>query len=133
LGRSQVIVVDTHALLWWKSSPNKLGRKAQSALENAAQVGVAAISCWEIAMLVHKQRLRLDRDVLVWIKQALAHPTTTLLPLLPEIAVQAASLSGPAFGDPADRLIVATAMHFRCPLITKDRTLRALPAFQTIW
>jgi PIN domain nuclease of toxin-antitoxin system len=128
-----VIVIDTHALLWWKSFPNKLGRKAQSALENAPEVGVAAISCWEIAMLVNNQRLRLDRDVLVWIKQALAQPTTTLLPLLPEIAVRAASLGGQGFGDPADRLIVATAMHFRCPLITKDRTLRAVPALQTIW
>lgn len=128
-----MIVVDTHALLWWKSSPRKLGRKARSALENATEVGVAAISCWEIAMLVYKQRLHLDRDVLVWIKQALAQPTTTLLPLLPEIAVQAASLGGRGFGDPADRLIVATALHFRCPLVTKDRTLRAVPALQTIW
>ncbi len=128
-----MIVVDTHVLLWWKNSPQKLGRKARSELENAAEVGVCPISCWELAMLVQKQRLRLDRDVLVWLKQALAQPTTRLLPLLPEIAVLATGLGAELTGDPADRLIVATALHFRCPLVTADRRLLAFRQVQAVW
>jgi len=128
-----MIIVDTHALVWWKNSPQKLGRRARSELENATEVGVCAITCWELAMLVVKQRLRLDRDVLVWLKQALTQPTTQLLPLLPEIAVRAAQLDGELQGDPADRLIVATAIHFRCALVTADRSLRAFEKVHTIW
>ncbi len=84
-------------------------------------------------MLVVKQRLRLDRDVLVWLKQALAQPTTQLLPLLPEIAVRAAQLDGELQGDPADRLIVATALHYRCGLVTADRKLRVFDKVHSIW
>ena len=128
-----MIIVDTHAFLWWKSSPRKLGRRARGILENASEVGISAISCWEIAMLVTNKRLRLDRDVLIWIKQALAQPTTRLLPLLPEIAVQAAQLGRQLPGDSADRLIVATAMHHRCPLVTADKRIKVFDQIETVW
>jgi PIN domain nuclease of toxin-antitoxin system len=95
-------------------------------------VGIAAISCWEVAMLVEKARLDLDRDVLVWVQQALAQPRCTLLPLTAEVAVAAARL-GSEGSDPADRLIAATAISQRAALVTKDQRLRRSKHLQTIW
>ena len=83
-------------------------------------------------MLVDKARLELDRDVLVWVKQALAQPRCAFLPLTAEIAVAAARL-GDEGGDPADRLIAATAISRHVPLVTKDQRLRRSTVLQTIW
>ena len=127
-----MIVLDTHAWIWWTAAPDRLSARARHAIEQASEVGVAAISCWEVAMLVEKARLELDRDVLVWVQQALAQPRCAFLPLTPGIAVAAAHLSDEG-GDPADRLIAATAISQRAPLVTKDRALRRSPGLQTIW
>ena len=127
-----MIVLDTHAWIWWTADPDRLSTRARHAIEQATDVGVAAISCWEVAMLVEKARLELDRDVLLWIRQALAQPRCTLLPLTAEIAVAAARL-GDGGGDPADRLIAATALGRRAPLVTKDQRLRRSKSLHTIW
>lgn len=84
-------------------------------------------------MLVEKGRIAIDRAVLEWIEQSIALPGLQLLPLTPAVAVRAAQL-GPAFpGDPADRLICATALVQSVPLVTKDERLRELPMLKTIW
>ena len=127
-----MIVLDTHAWIWWTADPGRLSARARHAIEQATAVGVAAISCWEVAMLVDKARLELDRDVLVWVKQALAQPRCAFLPLTAEIAVAAARL-GDEGGDPADRLIAATAISRHVPLVTKDQRLRRSTVLQTIW
>jgi len=83
-------------------------------------------------MLITKGRMRLDRDVLDWIRQALANPRAKLLNLTPEIAVAAARL--PNFhADPADRMIVATALEHRVPIVTKDSLIRSFDRVQSIW
>ena len=120
-----MIILDTHAWIWWVSDPGRLGRKATRVIRSARALGVAAISCWEVATLVEKGRIRLDRSPLDWIEEALALPRVELFPLTPAVAVRAAQL-GPAFpGDPADRLIAATALIQSAPLVTKEvRVLR---------
>jgi PIN domain nuclease of toxin-antitoxin system len=127
-----VIVLDTHAWIWWTADPDRLSGRARHAIEQATEVGIAAISCWEVAMLVEKARLDLDRDVLVWVQQALAQPRCTLLPLTAEVAVAAARL-GSEGSDPADRLIAATAISQRAALVTTDQRLRRSKHLQTIW
>jgi PIN domain nuclease of toxin-antitoxin system len=84
-------------------------------------------------MLAFKKRIQLDRDVLVWIRQALAMPRVELLPLTPEISVAAAGFGVDFAGDPADRIIAATALELRAPLVTKDLRLRAFKQLKTIW
>jgi len=118
------VVLDTHAWLWWESSPSRLGRAGRARIESAATIGVAAISAWEVAMLDARGRISLDRPVLGWIRQALGTPRVRLHPLSPEIAVAAATLSGMG-GDPADRMIYATAVAADATLISKDRRLTA--------
>jgi PIN domain nuclease of toxin-antitoxin system len=128
-----VIVLDTHAWLWWAAAPRKLSSRARAAVDAADEIGVCAISCWELSMLVRKRRLELDRSTEVWIRQALALPRCVLLPLMPAVAVRAASLPAPLRADAVDALIVATALEERAPLVTKDRTLRGARLVQTIW
>ncbi len=128
-----MIVLDTHAWLWWAAAPEKLSARARAAIEATPQRGVCAISAWEIAMLVEKRRLRLDRDVLAWLLQALGEDGMVLLPLTPEISVGAAGLGRGFPGDPADRMILATARHFDAPLVTKDARLRSFPDLPAIW
>ena len=126
-------VIDTHVWIWRESAPEKLSDAATEALNEADSIGICPISCWEIPMLIAKGRLRLDRDVLTWMKQALAKPRTVLLPITPEIGAAASTL-GPDFpGDPADRLIAATTPQHKAKLVTKDDQLRNSPGVPTIW
>jgi PIN domain nuclease of toxin-antitoxin system len=103
------------------------------AIQSADALGVCAISCWEVAMLVVKGRLQLDRDVSSWVHHALTLPQFQLLPLSPEVAVEAALLGEPFPGDPADRFICATASLLGCNVVTKDARLRAWQHVRSIW
>lgn len=128
-----MIVLDTHVWLWWVADPRQLTSRAHKTITEAEAVGICAISCWEIAMLVQKRRLGLDRDVLVWIRRALALPRLTLLPITPEIAVAAATLLESFPADPADRLIVATALNQVGILVTRDERIRRFERVNSVW
>ena len=128
-----MIILDTHAWLWWLSEPKRLSTKARATVDHADRLGICPISCWEISAKVARGRIRLDRDVLIWIKQALAVPRVETVPLTEEIAVLAGQLGAELPGDPADRLIVATAIHSRSDLVTKDKVIRAYKGLRTIW
>jgi PIN domain nuclease of toxin-antitoxin system len=127
-----VIVLDTHAWLWWVSNPDKLGRAARKRLETSDRIGVASVSCFEVAAAAAKGRISLDRSALEWLHQAIALPRVELLPLTPAVAVKATEL-GRFHGDSADRLIVATALLESAPVVTKDRRIREYQAVVTIW
>lgn len=129
-----MIVLDTHVWLWWLAEPSKLSRDARQAIDEAEAIGVCAVSCWEVAMLVQRGRISLDRDVSTWVRQALA-PRRVMSPALtPELAVAAGLLDRDDFpGDPADRFIYATARAHRAPLITRDERIRGFDARTTVW
>lgn len=82
-------------------------------------------------MLVVKGRVSLDRAALDWIRASLATPSLVLLPITPEVATRAASL--PLHGDPADRLIVATALAHDALLVTKDEAIRSSGVVRVVW
>ncbi len=84
---------------------------------------VAAISIWAVGMLLAKGRVTLDRDVGEWVRAALSRSGMGLVALEPEIALAASRLPGEMQGDPADRLIVASARHTGAVLITEDRLI----------
>jgi PIN domain nuclease of toxin-antitoxin system len=129
-----VIVLDTHVWIWWVSEPEKLSLAARKALEGSKRSGICPISCWEISTKVAVGKLFLDRDVDLWVKLALAQPGLELLELTAEIAVLAGQLGLRGFhGDPADRLIVATALSLGAPLLTKDRQIGDFEGLVTIW
>ncbi len=126
-----MILLDTHVWIWWHADAARLSRRARTCLADADQVAIAAISMWELSMLASRGRLTLDRDPLVWMRQALAQPRSVLLPLSPEVAAASASLT--AHGDPADRLILATALVHRARLVTKDQQMRKSANVETVW
>lgn len=127
-----MIVLDTHAWLWLASEPARLGRSGRAALRRDQVRGVAAISCWEVAMLAARGRIALDRDPVAWMEEALAAERLELLPLTPAVAATSAALAD-FHGDPADRLIVATALVHGATLLTRDERIRAAGAVKTVW
>jgi PIN domain nuclease of toxin-antitoxin system len=107
-------VVDTHVWIW--ASAGEKQAAGMAAFKGA--MIVSAISVWEVAMLESKGRLRLKPDPETWIYDNLEAPVE-LEPISPAISIQSCQL--PDFhGDPADRIIVATAMELGLPLITAD-------------
>jgi PIN domain nuclease of toxin-antitoxin system len=110
-----------------------LSKRARAAIESAERIGVCTMSCWEIATLVRRQRLRVHDDVRTWIARALAVDRVEAVPLDGDIALAAGSLDRAFPGDPADRIIYATARALQATLITKDRQLRRYDSELTLW
>jgi PIN domain nuclease of toxin-antitoxin system len=129
-----VIVLDTHAWLWWVSDPARLSKPVTAAIEDEGSVGVSAVSCWEVVTLAERGRIELDRDSRRWVRAALGLEGVRALPLGPEAAVAAGLLPREGFpGDPADRMIYATARIAGVRLATKDRALRRFDGAGTLW
>jgi len=127
------VVLDTHAWIWWAAMEDRLSSFSRAAIAEAATIGVSAISAWEVAMLVQKGRIGLDRPPAEWIRAALSRPGLAAIPVDPPIAVAAAGLGEDAPADPADRMIYATARSLGAVLITKDRALREFDPRGTLW
>ena len=117
------MLLDTHVLLWFRTGSQRLGQRAREAVERAwaaDDVAVSAISFWELAMLVEKGRISLPGDTRTWRRLNLSQGLNEI-PVDGEIGARGAALSGlPA--DPADRIIVATAMEEH-RLVTADRRI----------
>lgn len=125
---ASAVLLDTHVLVWLVVGDGRLRPAVRRRMEAAAQerqLWVSAITPWEIGMLVATGRLVLDRDVTDWLHAALALPGIRLSPLEPAVAVASTRLPGELHGDPADRLILATARHLGATLITADLALLA--------
>ncbi|AYD66076.1 type II toxin-antitoxin system VapC family toxin [Achromobacter sp. B7] len=131
-----MIVLDTHALLWWVSGDSQLSRAAREAIDAEGQDGeilISAITAWEVAMLVKAGRLALTMDAADWLDTVVQVPAVRFVPVDVRISVQSVELPGEFHKDPADRLIVATARHLSAPLVTADSKIRDYPHVQTIW
>jgi PIN domain nuclease of toxin-antitoxin system len=131
--RPIVIVLDTHAWVWWLTKPDKLAKKAARAIERADRVGIPSICTWEVAMKAEAGKLRFDRPYDVWIDEALAEDERIdLLHLSPRICVDAVRLPW-AHQDPADRLIVATSRGHDAVLVTADEQIRLAQLARCVW
>ncbi|MCZ6873070.1 MAG: type II toxin-antitoxin system VapC family toxin [bacterium] len=129
-----MIILDTHVWIWWVSEPEKLSTEALAAVNYSRPIGICPISCWEIATKTVNGKLSLDRPLRMWVRQALARPGVILTELSADIAILAGELGQQAFhGDPADRLIVATAIEHGAELVTKDRRIGAFASVRTVW
>ena len=130
-----MIVLDTHAIIFDALIPKRLSPRARKAIEAAAedrQLACSDISLWEIAMLVARGRLDPAMDARQFLDDVIAARSIQVLAITPEVAVLSQSDTF-GHGDPADRLIAATAQCFRAPLVTSDERLRALKDIATIW
>ena len=127
-----MILLDTHIWVWWVHRDEHLPERITSYLQRHEQatLGVSAISCWEVAKLVERGRLRLPMPTGDWLHAALSYPGIRLLDLSPDISAESCSLPGDFHADPADQIIVATARHHRVGLITLDERIRRYPHVQ---
>ena len=82
-----MIILDTHAWIWYVTESDKISINALNKIKDVDVCGVSAISCWEIAMLISKGRLKLNVSTKEWINKALNYNKIELIPLSPDISI----------------------------------------------
>jgi PIN domain nuclease of toxin-antitoxin system len=136
VGGYEMIVVDTHIIIWNALKPEMLSEKAEkamSAANNSDGIIFCEISLWEIAMLMHKGRLSIDIEYLEFIKLILESNEYVFQGITPEIAALSTGLLSGNNKDPADRIIAATSIIENAKLVTADKKLRQSKKVATIW
>jgi PIN domain nuclease of toxin-antitoxin system len=116
-----VLILDTCALLWLAGQDRLLSVDARRRIADAAVVWVSAITGFEIGVKVRKRKLDLPLPVEVWLASVVDHHRLAVAPLDLSVCVRATQLP-PVHWDPADRMIIATALGRRCPVVTSDST-----------
>ena len=131
-----MIVLDTHVWVWFISNPELLSTAAKKAIDISLKqktIFISSISAWEVALLAAKKRLKLSIDVTDWISKSERLPFFQFIPVDNSVAVKSVNLPKPLHKDPADRLIIATAISIAAPVVTKDEKLLDYPHVKTIW
>lgn len=131
-----MIVIDTHVIIWDALKPEAISRKARMAMSRANEsdgIIFCEISLWEIAMLLYKKRIQIETDYLTFIQLIKTSNNYSFYGITPEIANLSIELFPQITGDPADRIIAATAVFNNVPLVTADRNLRNSKQISTIW
>lgn len=94
---------------------------------------ISAISTWEVAVLVSRGRLKLTMNARDWVTASEALPFLNFVPVSNSIALKSVELPGTLHNDPADRIIIATAVSMGAVLVTKDEKIRNYPHVITAW
>ena len=126
------LLLDTHTWFWSLQSPGRLGAVCRQALADPAhQILVATVSTLELAQLAHVGRLQFRGTVESWVRRGLVALAAETCELTREIALLAYALPGEVHRDPADRILLATAIHHGLTLVTADERLLAYPHMMT--
>lgn len=122
------LLIDTHIWIWWLSGQADLTGKFRERLDRLAESEtppcLSAISLWEAQMLARKSRLKLDLTFSEWLLMATDPMVVRILPVDASVVIAVDQLPDSFHGDPADRMIVATALAHRLPLMTMDGSIR---------
>lgn len=123
--RHNSILLDTHVAVWLADGID-FDRKGRLAIEEAYEHGtllVSTITAWEIGMLVSKGRLDLGCEPLLWFEKFARNFNASIIEMTAEIAIGSSFLPGAVHGDPADRILIATALAHSASIASADRNL----------
>ncbi len=126
MSKRSSIVLDTHVWLWFVDGNSTLKKQVVADITATAMNGsllIPAICVWEIAMLQDRGRLTLNKPLKDWISEALDLSGTSLAALSSDVAIESCKLPGKFHGDPADRMIVATARIENATILTRDKRI----------
>jgi len=123
------LLLDTHIALWLDSGSERLRPATRSLIDGCRRSGgsvlLSAVSAWEIALLVDTGRIFLDLSPEAWVDRFAGRAGTGAVPLTQHAAARAYRLHHLPHRDPADRLLIATAIELACPLVTYDGHIEA--------
>ena len=131
-----MILLDTSTLIWWTTALEKLSKKARDVIEKEIKEGVffvSSISIWEIYLLVKKEKVRFSVDIDTWLEKVGSSPYINFIPVDNKIAAKSVMLPDFSNKDPADRMIVATALINGATLVTSDKRILNYPHVQSVW
>lgn len=131
-----MIVLDTSVLIRWINAPEKLSKKARKAIEKETKDGeilVSSISVWEVHLLIKKDRLKFFTDPDSWLEKVESLPFIRFMPIDNKIASLSVKLPDFNNPDPADRMIVATALISGATLVTSDKKILRYSHVQSLW
>jgi PIN domain nuclease of toxin-antitoxin system len=135
MGRPSLILLDTHVVLWLAFAPDKISRRAQSAIEESLAgsegLSISDITLLELATLAHKGRVHLNISLESFLQEV--ENRFVVLPMNGEICARSLQLPETFPNDPADRVIAATALVRGFPLVTADNAIRRSKALQILW
>ncbi len=121
------LLLDTHVALWLDSGNDRLRVSTRELIDTCWQNGgtifLSAVTTWEIALLVDTGRIILDLPVEAWTERFLSRPGVEAVPLGYRAASRSYQLHHLEHRDPADRLLIATAIELACPLVTYDERI----------
>lgn len=131
-----MILLDTHAWLWLCLEPQRLSAAAGVAIRGAVSQGglsIASITVWEVAMMVARGRVVPQGTAEAWLGALIDRSGVSVREITPAVAALSTQLPDDFPGDPADRLIAATARVAGISLVTRDVRVRRSPTVETIW
>jgi PIN domain nuclease of toxin-antitoxin system len=128
------LLLDTHIWLWQLLEPDRLSKRASSAIENPeAEIHLSPLSVWETLVLESKGRVQLEPDGPAWVRKALETSPLLIAELTHEVAIRSRELPGFEVRDPVDRFLVATCLVRGMTLVTRDVPMRKYRPLQTVW
>jgi PIN domain nuclease of toxin-antitoxin system len=124
---SDGLLLDTHIALWLDSGDGRLRPSTRALIDgswcNGGTIFLSAVTAWEIALLVDTGRIDLDLPVEAWVERFVGRPGIEAVPLGYGAASRSYRLPHLEHRDPADRLLIATAIELACPLVTYDERI----------
>jgi PIN domain nuclease of toxin-antitoxin system len=117
------VVLDTHVVQWWSAEPDRLSKRAAAAIAGADELAVASITWFELAWMARNERIIISIPLRSWLEGLSSQMRT--MSTTAAVAATAVELPSSFPGDPADRLIYATAIEHGWSLITKDQRIRS--------
>ena len=126
------LLLDTHIALWLDAGSGRLTEATKTTIDacwhGGGHILLSAVSAWEIALLVDTGRIELDVPVAAWIGRFLGRPAIEPVPLTLTAASHSYQFHQLEHRDPADRLLIATAIELGCALVTHDARIRRFAA-----